>query len=318
MTSRPPGDTPATRVVYIGGTGRSGSTMLANVLGELDGLVSAGEVRFLWERGILQNRLCGCGEPFAECGFWSAVVDLALGPASTQSRRELATRMHGELLDRTRLRTLPGHLRSRQDAPDELTAVLSDLYAAIATVSGASAVVDSSKLPTYASLLTAVDSLDLSVVHFVRDPRAAAHSWRRHKHQPDLGADAMMERRGAVKSAALWTVWNSSLAALWRRRPDRYLTLTYEDFLNDPQGEVRRIADRFDLDVDTTTVFADRDVVRLSVHHTVAGNPSRHQHGLVSLVPDSEWKAQMQARDRWAVTALSAPALRRYGYRIRP
>ena len=291
--------------------------MLANVLGELEGLVSAGEVRFLWERGILQNRLCGCGDAFADCEFWSAVLDRALGPGSAQARRDLATRMHAELSDRTRLRTLPSHLSARRQVPDELTGVLGDLYAAIAEVSGASAVVDSSKLPTYASLLTAVEPLDLRVVHFVRDPRAAAHSWRRLKPQPDLGAGAMMERRGAAKSAALWTVWNSSLAALWRTRSEQYVAVTYEEFLADPQGQVRRIVDRFALDVDPSTVFAEPHVVHLSVHHTVAGNPSRHQHGLVSLVPDSEWQARMRPLDRWAVTALSAPALHRYGYRIR-
>ena len=69
------------RVLYVGGTGRSGSTVVANALGGLDDAVSVGEVRFLWERGIVQNRLCSCGEPFATCPFWNEVLQVAFGGA---------------------------------------------------------------------------------------------------------------------------------------------------------------------------------------------------------------------------------------------
>ena len=99
-----------TRVVYVGGTGRSGSTVLANVLGEVPGLVSVGEVRFLWERGILQDRLCGCGDHFSDCPFWSKVLDRALGPDDeqrTEDRQATARRMRGSLAEHTRMRTLP-------------------------------------------------------------------------------------------------------------------------------------------------------------------------------------------------------------------
>ena len=90
--------------------------MLANVLGEVPGYVSVGEVRFLWQRGIEQNRLCGCGEHFADCPFWNDVLDAALGPGSAAERPALAGRLHADLESRTRLRTLPQHLRKPDDA----------------------------------------------------------------------------------------------------------------------------------------------------------------------------------------------------------
>src|SRR5205085_6371000 len=62
------------KVLFIMGWTRSGSTILDNVLGELDGFFSAGELHYLWERGLLENRLCGCGRVVPSCEIWSAVL----------------------------------------------------------------------------------------------------------------------------------------------------------------------------------------------------------------------------------------------------
>ena len=55
------------------GSGRCGSTVLGNLLGEMDGFFSAGEVRFLWERAH-QGRLCGCRAPIESCEIWGQVL----------------------------------------------------------------------------------------------------------------------------------------------------------------------------------------------------------------------------------------------------
>src|SRR5205823_1051409 len=48
------------KVLYIAGPGRSGSTVLDQVLGELPGFVSTGELQALWQRGLVERRPCGC------------------------------------------------------------------------------------------------------------------------------------------------------------------------------------------------------------------------------------------------------------------
>ena len=55
------------RVLFIGGLGRSGSTLLDRMLGQLDGVWSVGELVHIWQRGLQENNLCGCGRRFRDC-----------------------------------------------------------------------------------------------------------------------------------------------------------------------------------------------------------------------------------------------------------
>src|SRR6266498_4080255 len=71
---------PTLKVLYIAGAGRSGSTLLDGVLGQLDGFFAAGELRYLWERGLQESRLCGCGVAVRDCPTWRAVLASAFGP----------------------------------------------------------------------------------------------------------------------------------------------------------------------------------------------------------------------------------------------
>jgi hypothetical protein len=108
-----------------------------------------------------------------------------------------------------------------------------------------------------------------------------------------------------------------------RERGIDYRLQNYESFVADPQGELSRLLRRFDLvkpfqiDPVLGELFEQPDVVRLSTSHTVAGNPSRHQHGLVALVPDDEWRDRLGTADRRAVSLLTWPVLRRFGYHAR-
>jgi len=43
-------------------------------LGSLDGVFCDGEIRHLWERGLRDDRLCGCGVSFRTCPVWRSVL----------------------------------------------------------------------------------------------------------------------------------------------------------------------------------------------------------------------------------------------------
>ena len=70
---------PPTRVLFISGWGRSGSTLLDRMLSSSLGFFASGELREVWWRGVQENRQCGCGVGFNECPFWRAVGIEAFG-----------------------------------------------------------------------------------------------------------------------------------------------------------------------------------------------------------------------------------------------
>ena len=43
------------RVLYLAGSGGSGSTLVTTALGQLDGVFAAGELRYLWHRGLVER-----------------------------------------------------------------------------------------------------------------------------------------------------------------------------------------------------------------------------------------------------------------------
>jgi hypothetical protein len=303
------------KILFIAGAGRSGSTILDNTLGQFPGLVTAGEVRYVWERGLIENRLCGCGERFRDCPFWTGVVKGAFGdPPDVDPRRMMALQQRG-----TRIRHLPlllggqaGRRALARRMPGYVDA-LARLYGSIATSAGARVVVDSSKLPAYGRILESVPGVELYVVHLVRDPRATAYSWGRRKTLPDRAEGGYMQRQPPWRSTLLWTVWNAVAEMMWRRRRGRYLLVRYEDLVREPRSVVEGIL-RLVGESPEGSPFRSDSVVELAATHTAAGNPSRLRTGPVEIRPDEEWRAGLPGRARVLVTALSLPLLRRYGY----
>jgi Sulfotransferase family len=205
--------------------------------------------------------------------------------------------------------------RGRDRGGDELLAVLERLYLAVRQHTGCRVIVDSSKAPLYGKLLAAIPAIDLHVVHLVRDPRATAYSWLRHKRLPDFGDERLMQRQRPLKSCVLWTLWQT-MSELLMSPPAHYLRLRYEDFVRDPAASVRRVLALVGEDPPALP-FESARAVRLATGHSVSGNPNRFATGSVELRPDSEWVGGMRAADRALVTAVTWPLLLRYGYPLR-
>jgi hypothetical protein len=221
------------------------------------------------------------------------------------------------------VRRLPLLLRSRGD-PDLLSGEAADylrqldrLYLSLKASTGAEVIVDSSKSPAYGYLLGMLPSVDLHVVHLIRDPRGTAFSWRRKRLRTDGAGERYMQTMSSLKAAALWSIWNLSAEAMWKRSPVPYRLMRYEDLVAAPHATLRAALSLVGAS-DPELEFVEGGSVTLGTHHTVSGNPMRLSTGSIELKPDLEWVGDMSVMDRLVVTALTAHSLRRYGYPIRP
>ncbi len=304
-------------VLFIGGWGRSGSTILDRVLGQIPGVFSAGEVREIWIRGLLENRPCGCGRPFHDCPVWREIGEAAFGGWGSLDAEELA-RLRRRI-DRpwmVPILALPGPWDRTWGAIDRYVSALADLYQAIFRVTGARVVVDSSKLPSHAFLLRRVDGLDLRVLHLIRDSRAVAFSWqKRPPREGPRGTRSTLPRFGPLAASIRWLVYNAETSAL-ARFGVAYQRLRYEDLMRAPRQTIATILRWVGVEAsDRDMPFVSEAEVTLGPSHTVDGNPVRFATGLVPLRPDEAWRRHLPPVDRTIVTATTLPGLLRYGYR---
>jgi Sulfotransferase family len=303
------------KVLYIAGLGRSGSTILGNVLGGIEGFFHGGEFNFIWEHNLTENRLCSCGVPFDECEIWGSVFETAFGGMDGVDSREMARlQTSGARTRHVPLMLFPQGRRMLASRLGKYMVRLERLYRAVQESTGSRVIVDSSKFPSYGYVLGMTPGIDLYAVQLIRDPRAAAYSWLKEP-RPDTDKRAYMNRVSTVKSALLWDAWNVSSEALWKDSPGRYMRLRYEDFVAEPRRAVEGILGMLHEDADRLPFVGERDV-ELEAGHTVAGNPNRFQNGLVRLRPDVEWELRMRSWDKTTVTLLTLPLLARYGYPV--
>ena len=299
--------------------GRSGSTLLERLLGELDGVCPAGEVVHLWQRGVRGDERCGCGEPFSACPFWQQVGKAAFAGWDKVDVDRVA-RLHASV-DRSRFMPLLSTSASRRaffPGLEEYTAYYARTYAAIADVSNSDVVIDSSKHASLAYCLRSCPDLDLRVVHVIRDSRAVAYSWSKTVQRPETTTETHIATYSAPSAAMRWNLQNSALQLLSQLGPPT-LHVRYEDLVRDPAAKLREIAAFAGLPESTGLGFLDTDGrgnwwADLGVTHTVSGNPMRFTSGRIPIRPDDEWRTAMLTSKRRTVTAITLPLLARYGY----
>ena len=315
------------RVVYLGGMGRSGSTLVERLLGELPGVCVAGELVHLWQRGVTDNERCGCGTALRSCEFWSEVGRAAFGGWPGVDLARIAA-LRGSI-DRTRFipkLASPALAASARRELAEYTSYYERVYRAISQVSGCPVVVDSSKHASLAFCLRRSGTVDLRVLHMVRDSRAVAYSWTTRVRRPEAadagGADGAesgyMTRYSPARAAREWDTQNGALDLL-ARGDAPVLRVRYEDLVGAVKPALRQIARFAGVAVeDGGLAFVGEDGgsqwAELSASHSAAGNPMRFTAGRIDIKADERWRTAMPATARRTVTTLTLPLLRRYGY----
>jgi hypothetical protein len=263
-----------TRLVYIGGYGHSGSTLLEYLLAASPKVVACGEVAsVLRERG--RKGKCTCGREVRLCPLWGPLL------ASTE--------------------TLDGMTHERL------------ARALVAQDGGAHAVlVDSSKTAWRSAAvpfhLASELGQDFRLVHLVRDPRAV--SWSAVKKSGRRGTRPLMQLRSG--SAALgWWIANLACERFGRLYPDRYLRVRYEDLARSPGETMRRL---FAEILPGSEWRAGDIGGSDNRHQLYGNRMRSASLSLAGVKEDSGWTRDMPPVYRSLVSALTAPLRRRYGY----
>lgn len=285
--------------MYIAGAGRSGTTVLARLLGEVSQFHNVGEAgRYLFNSKLRAKNLpCGCGKAMAECPFWKDIVPTISPEMPEAGERLLRMRSFGSWARRGDRRQLAGE-------ESKLVAEFVQVYRQIVKKSGCEMVVDSSKHPSTGLIFTLSPEFEVHVVHMVRNPRAVVASWTKKK--------GYLPTHPATKVIGWWYGYNI-LSDKLESRAATYQRILYEDFIRDPGSVLRAII----------TKAAGRELPlpflngnRATVHqqHDLAGNPDKLITGEV-VIGKEKSPNPMPFSQKLLVDVTTFPMRFRYHYR---
>jgi len=280
------------KVLYIAGSGRSGSTIIARLLGEVSGFVNVGEAaRFLFDSHLqARNAPCGCGSSILDCDFWKEIAG-AIPPGLAEQGARLV-----------RMRRFPSLIRAQHSTISEyrpLSSAIADVYRRVIRQTGCNVIVDSSKNPANALLLALVPEIELHVLHVVRNPHQVIASWTKKK-----GYLVTHKSRNVI---AWWWSYNILSEAL-RTKARSYRLLRYEDFVRDPHRTLMQVTTEV-TGAPVPTPFLNGNVATLNLQHALAGNPDKLKVGQVSI-----GESRAAGTRKLLVDLLTFPLQLRYRY----
>jgi hypothetical protein len=300
------------RVLYVVGTGFTGSTLLAFLANAHPEIATVGEATGpISEAGDPRAYPCSCGKALADCEFWSRVGremrergfefapdrwDLAFRVARGRMAHQLLSQsLRANALDRLRDRAVlavPSWRRALLETARRNEAFVGSVL----RVTGKRVFLDASKDPVRARYLLRLTPLDLSVIHLVRDAPGFVSSF--------------VANTGGSRGAGI-RAWNRMVGharRLANRLPaDRFLQVRYEDLCTRTEEELARIA-RF-----AGLAPQPGPVDFRAPNHHVIGNRMRIA-GSREVVLDERWRERVAPAELRAILRRTASRRRRIGY----
>jgi hypothetical protein len=300
------------RVVYVAGSGHTGSTLLALLLDSHPEIACVGETSVkpkIRRKGGEARQLCSCGAKVGDCPFWTNVFkavqaegyDFGLDRWTNDYRFEhpAARRLYGRVLASARGRdfiqwaaqSLPIY-RDRIAGTNDVNRAF--IRAVLAT-SGAQVFADTSKRWSRLMHFLRMPDLDVQLVLLVRDVRGYAASAKRRGLPVFDAARTWQRDRVAFDAIA------STLAT------ERVHRLRYEDLCSNPSETLNNLW-RFCgvRAMDTPTV------INASQHH-VLGNSMRMKAD-IRIRLDQSWAERLDSDETRQILEIAGDVNRKLGY----
>lgn len=227
----------APNVLYIMGTGRSGSTILEIVLGSAKETFGTGELFNILKDGYLKNSPCSCDQEFNDCKVWSSLK--ASLPLSDDETSKL-------IKDFSRLEWHSGFWLQWfgiSTPNQQYFEINQHIIRTLKEITGSKTIIDSSK---YAGRVLALNKLlgnQLKVIWLVRKPENIITSFQKKNKGEQLP-------KSSLKAAIYIFVVTLSAKLVQKKLGNRCLLVHYEDFISNPQQELSKISSWANIDLE--------------------------------------------------------------------
>jgi hypothetical protein len=225
-------------LIYVGGYGRSGSTVLSIMLGNIKGVFNGGEIAALSKYMGISELGCSCGKKYVNCPVWGKIINgLPGGENFIHEMETIRQELEGVTVCTSKLGTT-----SRKQ--EEYASYIRRFFEEVVSVSESSVIVDASKTAYNTlyrhELLKKEVNVNVQHVHLLRGIKAVASSCKK-------GSNTSMELEGktlptpirVVKSIVGWYI--SNIAATNRSDMSNSVNVTYSEIINDEIDVLDRI-----------------------------------------------------------------------------
>lgn len=292
------------KLIYIVGFGRSGSTVLDILIGSHNQVFPCGELINLIH-SFSNGEYCACGKKVFDCRFWSKVVSRWI---LKQNLSEGDVRLFAKL---DRLYGHPKSIRAWMTAffpriTNQHRWYLKNLGVLLKEIklaSGETIITDSSKSPVRLLQIAHVWEGELIPIHLVKHPAGVIDSLSKtQKADLEKGVQKDLKSKSEIRTALLWTVINRLTECVVNRVREQGARIRYEDFVAEPQKTVKVILDDFDYHPP------------LATQHICAGNRLRmSKDGCINI--KNHLRNQGLEKKSGFCRSIYGSTARRYGYK---
>ncbi|BAP56451.1 hypothetical protein THII_2154 [Thioploca ingrica] len=298
------------KLLYIAGTGRNGSTLLERILTEIPGVFAAGELGRVTRYN--KNKTCLCGEKLTVCPIWQAINNEIDSQIDEERFTQLDLKYSNlKGLNLLKLLTHQKELKLSGDFQQYLN-MLAIKYKAIHKHKSGQIITDSTIDSLYGYYLSLIPSIDLYILHLIRDPRGVSYSWQRLKFSSSTAKKSWTPQISPLKTALSWVKRNIFIEFMFART-EKYLQVSYEDLVENPSAVVKKIANLLNLKLEPLD-FIKGQKITLGESHLIGGNLDAFKKGgeEIILKPDERWKHQMKWVDIILVNLITWPLMLKY------
>lgn len=250
-------------ILYIMGTGRSGTTILEVLLTNEDGITATGELKHIFRDGYIRGLPCACGKPGQQCELWSGVLQES-GWSAEDCRRIANAISSVESHEHFPLVYVGALNRRKLALYREAT---TKLFTSVRRRSQSRIVVDSSKYPARALLLAQMYPGKVKVLCITRSAAGLIAAFQKKN------ADEQWPKsRFAAAAYYLYVLFCMRLVR--SRLGSRCMTIRFEDLHRDPVGVMKSIERWSGLSFERVEAKLARGEW-LEVGHIVTGNRLR-------------------------------------------
>lgn len=255
----------ASKLIYLLGAGRSGTTLLATVLNAQKGITTLGEMHQLYDH-VAKNKTCACGEVLSECSFWSGIIETTGRSGKLQEKRAEAKQMEKHS-------RIPLYLFGMNKSGSYISAQ-EEILERIQKNNPDEWLLDSSKYIGRYLLLRDSKRIKIKGIYVVRDVRGVIYSFKKN----------VQTSRSPISSLIYHSMINFFGQLVCSMDP-KIIKVRYEDLASDPKRTLDNILKHINEDRSEASVLLDS----YFMPHLIGGNRMKQQD-TITIRQDNAWK----------------------------